>query len=83
VVAGEFEFQIPLAGLVDSSAEASRLESEVKKLREDIGFVEKRLANPNFVDKAKPELVDKERARLTEFQEKIKSLETSLAKLKD
>jgi valyl-tRNA synthetase len=83
VVAGDFEFQIPLAGLVDSSAEASRLESEVKKLREDIGFVEKRLANPNFVDKAKPELVDKERARLTEFQEKIKSLETSLAKLKD
>lgn len=77
-----FDISIPLAGLVDTGAEAQRLETEIAKVREDLGFVEKRLANKNFVDKAKPELVEKERERLREFQGKLSALEESLRQLK-
>lgn len=76
-----FSFTIPLDGLVDTGAERTRLEAELKKTREDLGFVEKRLNNRSFVDNAKPELVEKERARLREFTEKVRALDGALKKL--
>ena len=76
-----FDLFFPLAGLVDTDAEKSRLKSEIAKLTEDRGFVEKRLANKNFVDKAKSELVEKERERLREFETKLAALADALRKL--
>jgi valyl-tRNA synthetase len=77
----DFSFAIPLEGLVDSGAEKTRLDAELKKAREDLGFVEKRLGNAAFVSKAKPELIEKERERLNEFNEKILALTAAIKKL--
>ncbi len=76
-----FTLSIPLDGLVDKSAEKARLESEIKKVRSDVGFSERRLGNPGFVSKAKPELVEVERTQLAVNKEKLKVLEDALNKL--
>ncbi len=63
---GEMKLLIPMAGLIDKAVELKRLDKEIGKLRGDIERVEKKLANPSFVDRAPPAVVQKERDRLTE-----------------
>ncbi len=81
VATNDFTFTLPLEGLVDKEAEKTRLQHEVKKARADVEFSEKRLGNPAFVQKAKPELVAQERANLSAHQEKLTVLEEALKKL--
>ncbi len=76
-----FTFTIPLEGLVDKSAERTRLQHEIKKVRDDVEFSEKRLSNEAFVQKAKPELVAQEKAKAQAAKEKLQVLEEALAKL--
>ena len=59
---------VPLEGLVDFDAERARLQKVIGKLEEDMGKTNKKLGNPNFVERAKPEAVEKERAKLAKFQ---------------
>ena len=68
------ELYMPLEGLVDVEAEKARLDKEIAKVQQELGKSEAKLGNPNFVDRAKPEVVAKERARLVEWQEKINQL---------
>jgi valyl-tRNA synthetase len=63
---GDMKILIPMAGLIDKDAELARLDKEIGKLRGDIGRIEQKLANPSFVDRAPPAVVQKERERLTE-----------------
>jgi valyl-tRNA synthetase len=63
---GDMKILIPMAGLIDKDAELARLDKEIGKLRDDIGRIEKKLANPSFVDKAPPAVVAKERERLSD-----------------
>jgi valyl-tRNA synthetase len=81
VATNEFTLTIPLEGLVDTSAEKSRLQNEIKRLRTDVEFSQKRLENPAFVERAKPELVEKERATIAANQEKLAVLEEALRRL--
>jgi valyl-tRNA synthetase len=81
VATNEFTLTIPLEGLVDTSAEKARLQNEIKRVRTDVEFSLKRLENPAFVERAKPELVEKERATLTANKEKLAVLEEALKKL--
>jgi len=63
---GDMKILIPMAGLIDKDAELKRLDKEITRLRGDIERIEKKLDNPNFVDKAPAAVVAKERDRLTE-----------------
>ncbi|MEA3221188.1 valine--tRNA ligase [Immundisolibacter sp.] len=71
---GDLTVRLPLHGLVDASAEMDRLGREIAKLEQAISRAEARLANPAFVDKAPPEVVDTERARLAEFADQRATL---------
>ena len=71
---GDLTVRLPLAGLVDAAAEMDRLAKEIAKLDQAIDRAEARLANPAFVDKAPPEVVATERARLAEFGEQRATL---------
>lgn len=65
-VVSDTELLIPMAGLIDKTAELARLDKELKKLEKDIAFIEAKLNNPSFSQKA-PEAVilkDKERLRI-------------------
>ena len=71
-VVGELELLIPLADLIDKNAELTRLAKELTKLNKDIDFIEGKLKNPNFTDKAPADIIHKEREKLADIQQ-IKS----------
>ena len=81
VVSGEVTLYLPLAGLVDLSAERERLTKELANLSAQIERTEKTLANEQFVSRAKPEVVAKERAKLAELRQAYAAVQERLAAL--
>ena len=59
---------LPLEGLIDVAAEKNRLGKELIKIDKEIAKAEGKLANPNFVERAKPEAIEKARADLEGWQ---------------
>ena len=75
------EFYMPLDGLIDVEAETKRLTAEIAKIDKEVMKSEKKLSNPNFVERAKPEVVQVEKDRLAEWQAKKAQLGEMLASL--
>ncbi|HAI49508.1 MAG TPA: valine--tRNA ligase, partial [Enterobacteriaceae bacterium] len=63
------ELLIPMAGLIDKSAELARLAKEVEKVEIEIGKIESKLGNEGFVARAPEAVVAKERERLQAFHD--------------
>jgi valyl-tRNA synthetase len=80
-VAGDVEICLPLAGLVDIAEEEQRLGKEIAKVRTDVEFFRKKLSNEKFVANAPADVLEKDRAKLADAEEKLAILERSLAKL--
>jgi len=80
-VGAGFEVRVGLAGAVDVQAELGRIGKEIAKLEQDLAGVLKKLENPSFVEKAPPEVVQKDRARAEELREKRGKLEAHRAML--
>ncbi len=78
---GEMQILIPLAGLIDKDAELARLQKEIGKLEANIKKGEAKLANPGFVDKAPPAVVEKERARVEELSKSLVQLQQQRDKI--
>ncbi|MDD5273992.1 MAG: valine--tRNA ligase, partial [Methylovulum sp.] len=78
---GELRILIPMAGLIDKSAELARLDKDIQRLKNDLPRVEGKLNNPAFVDKAPAEVIDKERAKLADMHSLLASLEQQYAKI--
>ena len=78
---GDLKLLVPLAGTVDVSAERTRLGKEIDKLKKDMARVEGKLGNANFVAKAPPAVVAKERQRGTALAGQIEVFEAQLARL--
>ena len=70
-----------LAGLVDFDAERERLRKERGKVAADEAKFEKKLANPGFLAKAAPEIVEKDKAKLAALQDKLVRIDEQLAEL--
>ena len=75
---GTHEVIIPLSGILDIAAEIGRLQNEMEKLSDEIRVVAKKLANENFVKKAKAEVVDRVRTRKQTLQAELARIEESL-----
>ncbi len=65
VVRGEVA-ALPLKGVVDLSAERARLAKEMQKAEADIVRVDAKLNNPNFMARAKEEVVEEEKEKREE-----------------
>ncbi len=72
---------LPVAGVVDLAAERARLSKEIKALEGEAERFEKKLANADFVARAKPEVVEENRAKLAEAQGARARLEAALERL--
>jgi valyl-tRNA synthetase len=80
-VAGEVEISLPLAGLVDIAEEEKRLQKEIAKVQKDVDLFTKKLANEKFVANAPAHVLEKDRGKLKDAEEKIGVLQESLGKI--
>lgn len=76
------EIYLPIAGVIDLEKECDRLQKEIAKMEEDIRRVQGRLRNPQFMERANPEVVqetrDQERSLLdrhARLMERVKHLQ--------
>ena len=63
-----------VGGAVDLRAEGERLRGEAAAARARLAGLEERLANPQFVEKAPPDVVERERARLRDGRARLERI---------
>ncbi|NPV53339.1 MAG: valine--tRNA ligase [Firmicutes bacterium] len=80
-IAKGVEVFVPVEGLIDVDREIERLRSDLSAVREARTASERKLQNHNFVTRAHPEVVERERMRLVEYSERIEKLEKRLKEL--
>jgi len=78
-VAGEVAFYLPVGGLVDWQAVRERLRRDLEKTARDLAKLEERLGNPQFRDRAAPEVVAKAEAEAGTLRARRARLERYLA----
>jgi valyl-tRNA synthetase len=80
-VTGMGEVYMPLEGLIDLEAERVRLTKEISNVGIEVQKCEAKLGNASFVDRAPPEVVVQEKARLEDWKAKLIQLGEMLAAL--
>ncbi|MCX7932177.1 MAG: valine--tRNA ligase [Rhodovarius sp.] len=80
-LAGEVELFLPLAGVIDLAAERERLQRERAKAEAQARAAEERLANPDFLARAREEVVEEQRERLASARADLARLEAALARI--
>ncbi|QIG54807.1 valine--tRNA ligase [Altererythrobacter sp. BO-6] len=81
VTAGSDVFVIPLEGIIDIDAERARLEKALAASQKEAKSLEGRLGNPNFVERAAPEAVEKARADHAHHAAEAERLQAALERL--
>ena len=76
-----YKLIIPLEGLIDPEEEMARLQKELESVENDIKIITSKLANKKFVEKAPAAVVDKEKAKIADAENKKAMLEKSIVKL--
>jgi valyl-tRNA synthetase len=77
----DMQILIPLAGLIDKTAELQRLNKEIDKIRRDLTVSTTKLDNPKFTQRAPTAIVEKERQRVAEMTASLQQLEAQAAKI--
>jgi valyl-tRNA synthetase len=75
---GELEVIVPLEGVVDLTAEIGRLKNEKTKIEKELFGIDAKLANREFVSKAREEVVDKVRNKRSVLVAELKKIDESL-----
>ena len=82
-VVGSTEIYLPIDDLLDLDEERARLRKEIAKVSEEITRTQKKLSNPEFVNKAKPEIIQKERDKAIQHEEKLRTLKASIERIQE
>jgi valyl-tRNA synthetase len=72
---------MPLEGAIDFAAERARLTKEIGKLEGETKKIEAKLGNPDFLARAKEEVVEENRERLEDANTKIAKMRSALERL--
>nr|BAL58787.1 valyl-tRNA synthetase [Candidatus Acetothermum autotrophicum] len=72
------EVFVPLEGLLDLKQEHKRLQQELKEARAGLEATLRKLDNPEFLERAPEEIIEKEKRKAQEFKEKVERLEQNL-----
>ena len=65
------DLHLPIGDLVDMEKECARLVREEEKVAGDLKKLEDRLSNPDFVSRAKPEVIERDRALVEDLRSKL------------
>ncbi len=74
-------YVLPLADAIDIDAEKARLNKALEASQKEAKSLSGRLGNPNFVEKAKPEAVEKARVDLAEKEAEAGRLQAAIDRL--
>jgi valyl-tRNA synthetase len=75
------EVYLPMEGLIDVEAERVRISKEIERIKIEVKKCEGKLGNASFVDRAPPEVVEQEKARLEDWKTKLVQLSEMLGAL--
>lgn len=81
VITADAKIYIPLGDLVDFEAERKRLEKELAAAQDKLDFINKKLSNPGFVNKAPEKVVAQNKEDAAKLAEKIESIKNSIETL--
>ena len=81
-VTGEAEIKLPVGDVLDVPKEITRLEGEITSIEKEIAKSQTRLDKADFISRAPAEVVEKERAKVSEGQAQIERLKANLESLR-
>ncbi|MEM9061016.1 MAG: valine--tRNA ligase [Pseudomonadota bacterium] len=81
IVLGDCSANLPLAGVIDVTAEKARLSKALAKAEKEAGGIEKKLGNQGFLEKAPEEVIEEQRDRLSAAQSEAARLNAALERL--
>ncbi|HEU5437692.1 MAG TPA: valine--tRNA ligase [Ktedonobacterales bacterium] len=81
LVAGGVEVYLPLAGMLDVEKELARLDAEIAQAESAAERARGMLANPRFVERARPDVVQRERDALAAAEDTLAKLHARRAEL--
>ena len=79
---GQLRVLVPMKGLIDPTAELTRLGKSYEKLQKLAEGIARKLGNEGFVSKAPVEVVDAEKAKLAELEGQLKTMAGQMEELK-
>ncbi len=75
---GKIRLYIPLGETIDVEKETGRINKKIEEMENHLITLEKKLSNKNFIDRAPEEVVEKEKAKKTYFEQQVKTLKENL-----
>ena len=81
IIVDNATYILPLAGAIDIDAEKGRLNKALEAAQKEAKSLSGRLGNPNFVEKAKPEAVEKARVDLADKEAETERLRAAIDRL--
>jgi valyl-tRNA synthetase len=78
----DLEIYVPLKGLLNLEEEEERLNKELQKLKQELGILNKKMSNEDFLKKAPPKVVEKEKEKVGLIQTKAEKIQDHLVRLK-
>jgi valyl-tRNA synthetase len=80
-VAAATEIYMLLDDSLNLDEEHARLEREARKITDELARVQKKLGNGDFLSKAREEIVQKERDKARQHEDKLRALNQSIARI--
>ena len=81
IVTDNAKIYIPMGDLVDFEAERKRLEKELAQAQDKLDFINKKLSNPGFVNKAPEKVVNQNKEDAAKLEDKIANIKNSIDSL--
>jgi valyl-tRNA synthetase len=81
IVVDDVTYILPVEGVIDKDAERARITKAIEAAKKEVTSLSGRLSNAAFVEKAKPEAVEKARADMAEKAAEAERLTAALARL--
>ncbi len=78
---GTMDVLIPMAGLIDKDAELARLTKAMEKANQELQRVSGKLSNEKFVSNAPPAVIEKEQAKMADYQQTVEKLKEQYAEI--
>lgn len=83
IITTDAKIYIPMGELIDFEKELERLNKEKARAQKDLDFINSKLSNENFVNKAPAKVVEGQRVAAAELTEKIAMIDESITNIKN